>query len=261
MINKNAPLAKASTSLTVLILSALLTISCAKGSDLSTDNLLGRDSSSSDNGNNPNKDAPATGNYDTYYPLSWENPKSNPKFAAAAVSWSDYAFSVIQNETAAQMLPGTTDITLFCPKYYSLSTDLKINFWGSLFAGIAYYESGYNPTSRMQETTMGTDPVTHLPVYSEGLLQLSYQDITGWPFCDFDWSQDRALSPTDPKKTILDPYRNLECGIKIMAQQISQKHAITLSSGVYWATLKANGKYGKIDEIAAMTKKMIPPCN
>jgi hypothetical protein len=118
---------------------------------------------------------------------------------------------VIQNETADQMLPGTTDVTLFCPKYFSLSTDLKVNFWGALFAG-------YNPTSRYQETTMATDPVTHPPVYSEGLLQLSYQDITGWSFCDFDWSQDRTLSPKDPKKTILDPYRNLECGIKIMAQ-------------------------------------------
>lgn len=164
MTNKNAKLGGPSTGFTILLLGMLLTISCAKGNEISPANLFGGDSKS-DNGSTDKDTPPATGNYDSYYPLSWENPKSNPKFAAAAASWSDYAFSIIQNETADQMLPGTTDVTQFCPKYYSLSTDLKINFWGALFAGISYYESGYNPTSRYQETTMGTDPITHLPPY------------------------------------------------------------------------------------------------
>lgn len=254
MLNKRK-LAGSSVTL-ILLMSAVLTISCAKNEPLSTDSLFGGDSG------NHGEDAPVgAGNYDSFYPLSWESPSANPKYAAQAVNWSDYAFNVIENETAEQMLPGTTDVTQFCPKYYSLNRDLRINFWGALFAAVAKYESGYSPVSRMQETTMGTDPVTNRPVFSEGLLQLSYQDITGWPFCDFDWSQDKDLSPTDPRKTILDPYRNLECGIKIMAKQIAKKGSITLSSGVYWAVLKIGGKYGKINEIAAMTKKMIPPCN
>jgi hypothetical protein len=69
----------------------------------------------------------------------------------------------------------------------------------------------------MIETTMGTDPVTGKQVASEGLLQLSYQDVPNYgsvlkyPLCKIQWSKDKSLSVTDPKKTILDPYINLEC--------------------------------------------------
>lgn len=148
----------------------------------------------------------------------------------------------------------------FCPKYQSLDNNQRANVWAALFSGVAKYESAYSPTSRYQETTMGTDPITQQPVWSEGLLQLSYQDIQGFPFCDFDWSKDKSLNPTDPNKTILDPYKNLYCGVGIMAKQITRKGLITVSSGAYWSTLKSGGRYQQIAGISAIVKK-IPFCN
>jgi len=183
-------------------------------------------------------------------PLSWES-SSRPQ----ASKWSAYAHDVIREEAFVN-LNKAADAELFCPKYDSLTEDQKINFWGALFSGITKFESNYSPTSRMQETTMGTDPVTKQPVYSEGLLQLSYQDVQWAPYCEFDWSKDKYLSAKDPKKTILDPYKNLRCGILIMANQIKKKGNIVLSSGVYWAVLKRGGKYQKINDIIAITKKL-----
>ncbi len=187
------------------------------------------------------------------YPLLWESVRT------AGKDWSNYVFTLIQQQ-APSLIQGADDIATFCPNYAHLTTNERVNLWGLLVSAITKYESGFDPTSRMQETTMGIDPVTGEPVFSEGLLQLSYQDIKAYSFCDeFNWSLDKNLNPTDPRKTILDPYKNLKCGVKILAQQIRDKNRITLSKGVYWSVIKINGKYSKIMQIATLTKKM-PGC-
>lgn len=182
-------------------------------------------------------------------PLSWEGSRADAK------NWSKYIFEMIRDEAFTD-LHKARDIETFCPKYDSLNMEQQINVWAALFSGVAKYESGYSPVSRMQETTMGTDPVTKKPVFSEGLLQLSYQDTQWAPYCEFDWSKDKYLAATDPKKTILDPYKNLRCGILIMARQVRSKGAVVLSSGVYWAVLKSGGKYQQITNIANIVKKL-----
>ena len=126
---------------------------------------------------------------------------------------------------------------------------------------MAYFESGWKPTSRMTETTMGIDPVTGKQVESEGLLQLSYQDVPNYgsvlkfPACKIDWQKDKSLSAIDPKKTILDLYINLECGLRILGSQIKKKGSAILSSGVYWSVLKEGGKYSKVESIIDMITK------
>lgn len=182
--------------------------------------------------------------------LSWETTK-NPERKL----WSEYLQNILINEWSS-LLNGASDITNFCPTYNSLNIDQKANVWAQIFVAIAKYESAYSPTSRMHETTMGNDPVTNQPVYSEGLLQLSYQDIQWAPWCDFDWAKDRSLSATDPRKTILDPYLNLNCGVGIMAKQIKSKGSIVVSSGVYWAVIKSGGKYQQISNIQSMVKAL-----
>lgn len=186
-------------------------------------------------------------------PLPWEGVKKN------GVLWSAFTYQIIGNAAAEFLLPGADDIQDFCPNYRALSNPERANFWGYLIAMVAKYESAFNPTSRYLESTMGIDPITRLPVYSEGLLQLSYQDIQAYSFCQFDWSADKILSPTDPKKSILDPLKNLECGIKILASQIHRTKHIALTTGVYWSTLKLNGRYSKLPEIEAATNA-IPFC-
>ncbi len=180
--------------------------------------------------------------------LAWEAPKPNSK------PWSTYVFSLL--ETEAKDILSAEDMTIFCAKYPSLSDKQKINVAGQLIAGIVRYESNFNPLTRYQETTMGTDPITGEPVWSEGLMQLSYQDIQGYPFCQFDWNQDSQLSPTDPQKTILDPFKNLYCGMRILASQVKRKGRIVIDSGAYWAVIKENGRYEKIDEIAAIVSSL-----
>lgn len=187
------------------------------------------------------------------YPLLWESARAEGK------EWSRYVLNLIHQQTP-NLIQGSADMATFCPRYSYLTTDERVNLWGLLISAMTKYESGFNPLSRMQETTMGTDPITRKPVYSEGLLQLSYQDVKVYPFCDeFNWARDKSLSPSDPRKTILNPYKNLNCGIQILAQQLKRKNRIALSSGVYWSVIKLGGKYSKIKQIATLTRKM-PGC-
>lgn len=233
----------------LLLASALTLAACAKNSSSFSLPSGSSDTENADQGINTPPPDENKNNF-AYEALAWESKSKTDR-----KGWSDYAFQVIDTVTYDQM-EQVTDAEIFCPNFARLSREQKINFWGQLIAGIAYYESAWSPVSRMHETTMGTDSVTGQPVYSEGLLQLSYQDIQWSTYCPFDWNKDKYLAPTDPAKTILDPYKNLYCGIRILADQIASHKKIVLSSGVYWATLKSNGKYQQINGIAAMTKKL-----
>lgn len=186
--------------------------------------------------------------------LAWESA-SYPE----RVKWSTYTFQVV--EKVFDTLDQAQDMSSFCPKYSTLNKMQKVNVWGQLIAGMAYYESGWKPTSRMQESTFDyLDKVTGKSVYSEGLLQLSYGDIQWAPYCKFDWSKDKLLSATSPQKTILDPFINLDCGIRILADQVKRKKLIAMKSGVYWAVLKEEGKYTQIPNIKKVVQK-ISFCN
>ncbi len=169
--------------------------------------------------------------------------------------WNDPTFKVIEKETRS-LLAGADDVTKFCSNYEKLSITKQIIFWGYLISAMAKFESGFKTTARFKETGLGTDAVTGLPVYSEGLLQLSYQDIRPYPFCEFDWNKDKNLAGTDPKKTVFDPIKNLRCGIKILDSVIQKQKKITTKSGAYWAVLIEGGKYQKIKEISALTQSL-----
>jgi hypothetical protein len=71
---------------------------------------------------------------------------------------------------------------------------------------------------------------------SEGLLQLAYADHKRYG-CDFNWQADRSLKANDPAKTILQPKNNLECGVKILVDQIIVHHKPLLTPSGYWSTL------------------------
>lgn len=186
--------------------------------------------------------------------LSWEKNHYERK------SWSEFVFGLVAGELFSSF-DGAKDAKRICTRYTDLTEAQKVLVWGELISGMAYYESGWNPASRMTETTMGTDPVTGKQVASEGLLQLSYQDVPNYgsvlkyPLCKIDWQKDKSLAVNDPKKTILDPFINLECGLRILANQISKKGSVILSSGVYWSVIKDGGKYSKVDAIIEMVAK------
>lgn len=184
-------------------------------------------------------------------PLLWEDAHPDGE------DWSKHLLPTLEKNYAEVLLPGASDITNFCPKYHSLDNIKRIQFWGYLISAVTKFESAFDPTSRMSEPSLGTDKVTKNVVYSEGLLQLSYQDA-GWiPNCEINWEKDKHLGPRDPRKTILNPYINLNCGTWILANQIRNRNQIAVSSGVYWAVLRPG--HPRLSSIQALTRQM-PGC-
>ena len=170
------------------------------------------------------------------------------------LGWTQFAAKMVLTE-APDLMKGTSDIQKFCPSYFHLKTDDKLNFWVYLISAITKYESAFDPASRMRETGLGVDGITKQHVYSEGLLQLSYQDQQNYKFCnEFDWSRDKSLAPTDPRKTILDPIKNLRCGIRILNKVIGRRNMISFDAGHYWSTLMP--KHGPVHLIQAMTNQI-----
>lgn len=198
-------------------------------------------------------------------PVVIPTPSTLPPMIAPALSWNDSTHTERKEWTGILVglvlenfdsFDAAKDAPVFCTNYATLTKDQKINFWSEFIVWVSYYESGWNPASRMQETTMGGDPITGRPVFSEGLLQLSYQDIRGYPFCEFDWAKDKILDPKDSEKTILNPTKNLRCGVRIMAKLAKKYSAVTWKTNGYWSVLKDGGRYSKIPEIAKHTKNL-----
>lgn len=131
------------------------------------------------------------------------------------------------------------DVRRFCPRFYRMSDVNKRAFWAYFFQALAGAEAGLSPTSHVRHVgaLIAQDPVTGRAVHSEGLLQLSYQDSVRYG-CDFNWDADRKLKPGDPNRTILRPKNNLECGVKILTQQIISNHKPIFYKLSYWSTLR-----------------------
>ena len=93
----------------------------------------------------------------------------------------------------------------FCPRWAELRPDARLQFYADLLYAISGPESGrdrrvmFNETGIIDRATRRrvVDSVTRRPLLSEGLLQLSYADMDGYPpaeglGCRFDWEADRA---------------------------------------------------------------------
>lgn len=128
----------------------------------------------------------------------------------------------------------------YCPRFAEEARLQRREFWAYVFQAIAAAEAGLNPTSdvhHLQAAVDAIDPVTHRPSRQEGLLQLKYEDAERYG-CDFDWQVDRMLPVKDPQRTILQPAKNLVCGVKIMENQVVAQHKPLASRTSYWATLQ-----------------------
>lgn len=181
------------------------------------------------------------------YKLLWEVSRKE------GLQWSHFLYGEIEKDPII-LKANPKDIKDFCPQFENLSREEKINFWGLLVSMISKYESGFDPLVRYHEKTMGVDPVTKLPVHSEGLLQLSYQDSKYYKNCDFNWELDKKLKVKDPKKTILNPELNLKCGVTILSSMLKRNEYLTIGKYQYWAVLHKNSKYQKNKEMQKMFK-------
>ena len=128
----------------------------------------------------------------------------------------------------------------FCPNFAHEPEADRRAFWAYLFQALAGAEAGLDPTTNVRHTQPAVaviDKVTKRTVRQEGLLQLTYQDADRYG-CSFDWQSDRNLAEHDPHRTILDPGRNLTCGIRIMTNQIITQGKPLVSKTSYWSTLQ-----------------------
>ncbi len=132
------------------------------------------------------------------------------------------------------------DVRRYCPAFYTMSEADKRAWWAYLFQAMAAAEAGLNATTNVRHTDPAVavrDHVSGRIVHQEGLLQLTYEDSKRYG-CAFDWNFDKDLPAHAPEKTILNPERNLACGIHILNHQIIDQHKPIFSPTSYWATLQ-----------------------
>lgn len=132
------------------------------------------------------------------------------------------------------------DVKQFCPRFNGMREGDKRAYWAYFFQALSGAEAGLRATSNVQHSEPEVaveDGVSHRMVRSEGLLQLTYEDVDRYG-CEFDWKADRKLAEHDPDKTILQPRNNLECGVKILRSQLIDHRKPLLSKSSYWSTLR-----------------------
>lgn len=176
-----------------------------------------------------------------------------------AKKWTKWVNGFIRNEASYLLGQNSADdVDGFCPKYRKLNDEQRVKFWTQLVAALTYKESNWTPTVRYPEKGLGIDPVTKKYVYSEGLMQLSYQDVKNYKEhfdCKFNYNVDKAYKTNDPRRTILSPYSNLRCGVLILNHLVKNNRKIVLEKP-YWSVLGANHKNSKVSWIKRRTQSL-----
>ncbi|MGA2730771.1 MAG: hypothetical protein ABSE96_23420 [Terracidiphilus sp.] len=160
------------------------------------------------------------------------------KVELGGTPWNPQWDEIIEKALPPEMLSSQVPrgVRRFCPRFYEMAESAKRTFWAYFFQALAGAEAGLNPNTSIRHT----NPEGAIALRSEGLLQLAYADHKRYG-CDFNWAIDRALKANDPAKAILQPKNNLECGVKILFNQIIVQHKPLLSRSGYWSTLRPDG--------------------
>ena len=167
------------------------------------------------------------------------------KVELGGTPWSPQWDQIIEKALPPEMLSAQVPrgVRRFCPRFYEMGETDKRAFWAYFFQALAGAEAGLNPNTSVRHTkpeVAKSDEVGGKAMRSQGLLQLAYADQKRYG-CDFNWQADRALKANDPAKTILQPKSNLECGVKILFNQIINQHKPLLTRSGYWSTLHPDG--------------------
>ena len=169
-------------------------------------------------------------------------PIAEKKEELGKPTWDPQWDAIIEKALPAEMLSTRMAhaVRPFCPRFKQMSETDRRAYWAYFFQALAGAETGLEPTTDVRHTEPEVavkDTVTKRMVRSEGLLQLTYMDAERYG-CDFDWDKDKQLTEKDPDKTILQPKNNLECGIRIMRNQLIDRRKPVVSRASYWSTLR-----------------------
>ena len=172
-------------------------------------------------------------------------PIDEKKVELGRTPWNPQWDQIIEKALPLEMLSSQVPpgVRQFCPRFFEMAETDKRAFWAYFFQALAGAEAGLNPNAsvrHIEPKVAKHDDVRGTATRSEGLLQLEYADKKRYG-CDFNWQVDRMLKPNDPAKTILQPRNNLECGVKILVNQIIVQHKPLLTRSGYWSTLQPDG--------------------
>src|ERR1039458_4714622 len=170
-------------------------------------------------------------------------PIDEKKVELGGTPWNPQWDQIIEKALPPEMLSSQVPqgIRRFCPRFYGMGETDKRAFWAYFFQALA--EAGLNPNTSVRQArpeVAKRDEVRGMAMRREGLLQLAYADQKRYG-CNFNWQVDRALKANDPAKTILQPKNNLECGVKILFNQIIVQHKPLLTRAGYWSPLHPAG--------------------
>jgi hypothetical protein len=173
-------------------------------------------------------------------------PIDEKKVELGGTPWNPQWDQIIEKALPLEMLSSRVphDVRRFCPRFYEMGETDKRTFWAYFFQALAGAEAALNPNTSVRHAKpegAKRDEGRVMAMRSEGLLQLAYADQKRYG-CDFNWQVDRALKATDPAKTILQAKNNLECGVKILVNQIIVQHKPLLTRSGYWSTLQPDGQ-------------------
>jgi hypothetical protein len=176
--------------------------------------------------------------------LWWENTtEPHPERAA----WSDYMTGVIRQNLAGY--GAATDITRICPKWETVSDDVKVKAIGNFWVSVALYESSFDPNS--QDVDVGTQSDKNS--WSIGLWQMSQVDQKNYGL-SFNYTFDQLLTPS----------ANFDLANAVMLKQIKNHGKIVLKKGadkgVYWATVFEGGAYDQSANVLAHIQKYTTEC-
>ncbi len=171
-----------------------------------------------------------------------DTPMENKKEELGGKTWDPQWDAVIEKNLPSSMLSvrAARAVRGYCPRFERMGETDKRTFWAYTFQALAGAEAGLDPTANAHHLNAAvnvTDKETGRPSRQQGLLQLKYEDDRRYG-CDFDWSRDRHLPISSENRTILQPARNLLCGVKIMENQIVGQGKPLVTRTSYWATLK-----------------------
>lgn len=169
-------------------------------------------------------------------------PIAEKKQELGAPSWDPQWDVYVEDALQPEMLgpKAAHDVRAYCPRFSTMSDADKRVFWAYFFQALAAAEAGLKPTTTVRHTqpeVAVVDSVTRRTARQQGLLQVAYMDADRYG-CDFDWEKDKGLPLKDPARTILQPKNNLECGVKIVHNQLFTLNKPLLSSTSYWSTLQ-----------------------
>jgi hypothetical protein len=153
--------------------------------------------------------------------------------------WSAYVYKQIDVLGKNLVAKNPSDIAAFCANYPNLSADDKKNFWVYLISAMSEKESNHNPASQYTEAFNDQNGNR---VVSRGLLQISIESGNAYG-CGFKNESE-----------LHDPYKNLDCGLRILNRWLGQDGRLAgrvngawRGGARYWSVLRStNAPLGQI---------------